>query len=87
LFVVRLASKLVGVGLIGSRFVEGPIHYVSWLMATALSFGVIFAQVGLSTNLIDPDQFSILVMIIVMSAVIPTIVAERLNPWGEKSDR
>jgi Kef-type K+ transport system membrane component KefB len=87
LFVVRLASKLVGVGLIGSRFVERPIHYVSWLMATALSFGVIFAQVGLSTNLIDPDQFSILVMIIVMSAVIPTIVAERLNPWGEKSDR
>ena len=86
LFVVRLASKLGGVGLVGRRFFDGPVHYISWLMATALSFGVIFAQAGLSANLISSDQFSILVMVIVLSAVIPTLVAQRcFDPWGEKN--
>lgn len=86
LFVVRLASKLAGVGLVGRSYLTGPVHYISWLMATALSFGVIFAQVGLSSNLINSDQFSVLVMVIVMSAVIPTLVAQRaFDPWGEKN--
>ena len=86
LFVVRLASKLAGVGLVGRKYLTGPVHYISWLMATALSFGVIFAQVGLSSNLINSDQFSVLVMVIVMSAVIPTLVAQRaFDPWGEKN--
>ena len=86
LFIIRLASKLAGVGLIGRGRVDGPVHYIAWLMATALSFGVIFAQAGLSSGLIDADQFSILVMVIVMSAVIPTLVAQRgFDPWGEKN--
>jgi Kef-type K+ transport system membrane component KefB len=86
LFAVRLVSKLAAVGLVGRKCVVGPVHYISWLMATALSFGVIFAQAGLSSNLISSDQFSILVMVIVMSAVIPTLVAQRcFDPWGEKN--
>jgi Kef-type K+ transport system membrane component KefB len=86
LFIIRLASKLAGVGFVGRKCVDGPVHYIAWLMATALSFGIIFAQVGLSSNLIDADQFSVLVMVIVMSAVIPTLVAQRgFDPWGEKN--
>ena len=86
LFGVRLASKLAGVGFMGRKYVDGPVHYISWLMATALSFGVIFAQAGLASNLISSDQFSVLVMVIVMSAVIPTLVAQRaFDPWGEKN--
>jgi Kef-type K+ transport system membrane component KefB len=86
LFIIRLASKLAGVGFVGRKCVDGPVHYIAWLMATALSFGIIFVQVGLSSNLIDADQFSVLVMVIVMSAVIPTLVAQRgFDPWGEKN--
>ncbi len=88
LFVVRLAAKLAGVGMVSKNVVGGPILYITWLMATALSFGVIFAQVGLSSNLINTDQFSILIMVIVMSAIIPTVVAQRyFDPWSETNGR
>jgi hypothetical protein len=56
-------------------------------MATAPSIGVIFAQAGLSSNIISSDQSSIMVMVVMMSAVLPTLVAQRaFDPWGERNE-
>ncbi|MGH9194457.1 MAG: hypothetical protein ACRD1T_01795 [Acidimicrobiia bacterium] len=48
------------------------------LMATGLTFGSISALFGLSHNLIDRSQYSQLVTTVILSALVPTLIAQRL---------
>jgi Kef-type K+ transport system membrane component KefB len=47
------------------------------LMSTGLTFGTISSLYGLSAGIIDKTQFSLLITVVVLSAVIPTAIAER----------
>jgi Kef-type K+ transport system membrane component KefB len=47
------------------------------LMSTGLTFGTISSLYGLNAGIIDATQFSLLVTVVVLSAVIPTAIAER----------
>jgi uncharacterized membrane protein len=44
-------------------------------MSTGLTFGTISALFGLSHHLIDKSQYSILVAVVIGSAVVPTLIA------------
>jgi hypothetical protein len=46
-------------------------------MSTGLTFGTISSLYGLTAGIIDRTQFSLLVTVVVLSAVVPTAVAER----------
>ncbi|MCA1709280.1 MAG: hypothetical protein LC808_40770, partial [Actinobacteria bacterium] len=46
-------------------------------MSTGLTFGTISATYGLTTGIITQAQFSVLVTVVVLSAVIPTAIAQR----------
>jgi hypothetical protein len=46
-------------------------------MSTGLTFGTISALFGLNAGVIDTTQFSLLVTVVVLSAVVPTAIAER----------
>lgn len=46
-------------------------------MSTGLTFGTIYALFGLNAGIIDSTQFSLLVTVVVLSAVVPTATAER----------
>ena len=46
-------------------------------MSTGLTFGTIASLYGLNAGIIDKTQFSLLVTVVVLSAVIPTAIAER----------
>jgi len=47
-------------------------------MATGLTFGSISALYGLTHGLIDEKQYSVLLTVVIASAVLPTLVAQRL---------
>jgi hypothetical protein len=47
------------------------------LMSTGLTFGTISALFGLNAGIVDTTQFSLLVTVVVLSAVVPTAIAER----------
>lgn len=51
--------------------------FTTLLMSTGLTFGTISALYGLNAGIIDKTQFSLLVTVVVLSAVIPTAIAER----------
>jgi Kef-type K+ transport system membrane component KefB len=51
--------------------------YTSLLMATGLTFGTISALFGLNNKIIDQTQYTILVTVVILSAVIPTLIAQR----------
>jgi hypothetical protein len=51
---------------------------VALLMSTGLTFGTIGSQAGLSMGVITREQFSVLVCVVILSAVVPTAVAQTL---------
>jgi hypothetical protein len=46
-------------------------------MSTGLTFGTISALYGLNAHIIDRTQFSLLVTVVVLSAIVPTAIAQR----------
>lgn len=78
LLAVKVGAKFVGVWPL-TRFFrmssrEG--NFVTMLMSTGLTFGSISALFGLSHNIIDQGQYSVLVTVVIGSAVVPTIIAQ-----------
>ena len=58
------------------------------LMSTGLTFGTISSLYGLSAGIIDKTQFSLLITVVVLSAVVPTAIAERwFVPDAERERR
>jgi Kef-type K+ transport system membrane component KefB len=78
-FLVKMAAKGVGVFpfAIGFGFGRRRSAYTTLLMATGLTFGTISALFGLTNGYITRAQYSVLVTVVILSAVVPTLIAER----------
>ncbi len=46
-------------------------------MSTGLTFGTISSLYGLNVGIINQTQFSLLITVVVLSAVVPTAIAQR----------
>lgn len=90
LFVVKIAFKLAGVYPAARRFLPEHANYTTLLMSTGLTFGTISATYGLSAGILDQAQFSVLVTVVVLTAIVPTAIAQRFFaplPTPQASDR
>ena len=78
LFVVKMVTKVIGVFPATRAFrIQGrQAWYTTMMMSTGLTFGSISALFGLTHGYIDRDQYSILVTVVVMTALIPTLIAQ-----------
>jgi Kef-type K+ transport system membrane component KefB len=76
LFAGKMVPKLVGVFPLARRFTAHGI-FTTLLMSTGLTFGTITSLYGLSSGIIDRTQFSLLVAVVVLSAIVPTAIAQR----------
>ncbi len=77
LLLVKLAAKIIGVYPLARRYVPQDTWYTTLLMSTGLTFGTISSLYGLNAGIIDQTQFSVLVTVVVLTAVVPTIIAQR----------
>jgi hypothetical protein len=59
------------------RYLPEGATYTTLLMSTGLTFGTISSLYGLNAGLLTNDQFSVLVTVVVLSAVVPTWIAQR----------
>ena len=50
--------------------------YTTLLMSTGLTFGSISALFGYTRGIITQDQYTILVTVVIGSAVVPTLIAQ-----------
>jgi len=92
LLLLKLATKTVGVWPLSRYFWmrRREANYTTLLMSTGLTFGTISALFGLQNKIIDQRQYSILVTVVILSAFVPTLIAERwfkpalrtMNAWG-----
>jgi Kef-type K+ transport system membrane component KefB len=80
LLLVKLAAKLVGVWPVAAAFKlpRRERTYTTLLMATGLTFGSIAALFGLTHHLIDQAQYTELVTVVILSAFVPTLIAQQL---------
>jgi Kef-type K+ transport system membrane component KefB len=80
LLLVKLAAKMAGVWPVARAFRLPPRErsYTTLLMATGLTFGSIAALFGLTHHLISKTQYTELVTVVILSAFVPTIIAQQL---------
>lgn len=74
---VKLAAKTAGVYPFARRYVPADAKFTTLLMSTGLTFGTISSMYGLSAGIIDRGQFSVLVAVVILTAVLPTFVAQK----------
>lgn len=77
LFLIKIAMKFVGVYFLAKKYIPQGSMYTTLLMSTGLTFGTISSIFGLSLGIINQAQYSILVGVVVASAVIPTFIAQK----------
>jgi Kef-type K+ transport system membrane component KefB len=78
LFSAKIAFKFLGVYPSTRRYKtpRQEAMYTTLLMSTGLTFGAIAAMFGLTHDIIDRSQYSILAASVIATAVIPAIIAD-----------
>ncbi|HEY5662226.1 MAG TPA: cation:proton antiporter [Gaiellaceae bacterium] len=77
LFVAKMVPKLVAVYPLARRYTSPHTVFTTLLMSTGLTFGTITSLYGLDAGIIDRTQFSLLIAVVVLSAIVPTVIAQR----------
>ncbi len=77
LFAAKMVPKLVGIYPLARRFTAPHAVFTTVLMSTGLTFGTISSLYGLNAHIIDRTQFSLLITVVVLSAIVPTAIAQR----------
>lgn len=84
LLALKMATKFLGILPLTRifRFDRREGMYTTLLMSTGLTFGTICALFGLTNDIIDQQQYTLLVTAVIASAVVPTLIAQK---WFEPS--
>ena len=77
---VKLATKYLGVRPLAVFFglPTREATYTTLLMSTGLTFGSISALFGLTHGIIDRGQYTVLLTVVILSAFVPTLLAQQL---------
>ena len=76
---VKVGAKVAGVWPTARAF-GMPVreaNYTTLLMSTGLTFGSISALYGLTNGYIDQAAYTVLVTVVILSAIVPTLIATR----------
>jgi Kef-type K+ transport system membrane component KefB len=84
LFVAKMVPKFGGVYPLARRYTAPHATFTTLLMSTGLTFGTITSLYGLNAGIIDRTKFSLLIAVVVLSAILPTAIAQRFfQPHAE----
>ena len=85
-FLTKMLTKMIGIRPLTGRFGLKPRlgNYTTLLMSTGLTFGTIAALFGLSHGYISTTQYTVLVTVVILSAIVPTMFAQRFfQPYSQ----
>jgi Kef-type K+ transport system membrane component KefB len=80
LLALKMITKFAGVMPLCRMYFmrQREANYTTLLMSTGLTFGTISALFGLQNKIIDQKQYSILVTVVILSAFVPTLIAQKM---------
>lgn len=97
LLAMKMITKFIGVWPLSRVFYmrSREANYTALLMSTGLTFGTISALFGLQNKIISQEQYSVLVTVVILSAFVPTLIAQKffqptlrtMNAWGRLYQR
>ena len=79
LLAAKILPKFAGVYPLSRRYRAPHAAFTTLLMSTGLTFGTITSLYGLQSGIIDRTQFSLLITVVVVSAIVPTAIAQRFS--------
>jgi Kef-type K+ transport system membrane component KefB len=92
LLLLKMMTKTIGVWPLARLHYMNrrEAAYTTLLMATGLTFGTISALFGFQNKIIDQQQYTILVTAVILSAFVPTLLAQKffqpskdaMHKWG-----
>jgi Kef-type K+ transport system membrane component KefB len=88
-FFSKTAAKFLGLYPAGAAFglARRVNLYTNLMMSTGLTFGTISALYGLTHGIIRQDQYSVLVVTVILTAIIPTVIAQAFfEPKGKERE-
>jgi len=88
-FLAKSLSKFLGLYPAGVlfRFTTKINLYTTLMMSTGLTFGTISALYGLTHRIINRQQYSVLVVVVILTAIIPTLIAQSFfEPKGRERE-
>ena len=76
---VKMTTKFIGILPLTRyfKFEKREGMYTTLMMSTGLTFGTISALYGFTNHIIDQTQYTILVVGVIGSAVVPTLIAQK----------
>ena len=77
LLAVKLILKSTAVHPLARRYARHHAAFTTLLMSTGLTFGTVSATYGYTAGIINRAQFSVLLSVVVLTAVLPTAIAQR----------
>jgi Kef-type K+ transport system membrane component KefB len=77
LVAAKMVPKLSLVYPLARRHARPNAAFTTLLMSTGLTFGTISSLYGLTAHIISRTQFSLLITVVVLSAIVPTAIAQR----------
>jgi Kef-type K+ transport system membrane component KefB len=80
LLLLKLASKGIPILPLARRYANSHAMYFTLILTSSLTMGLISATHGLREGYLNSTQYSILVLVVIGAAVIPTFIAQR---WFE----
>jgi Kef-type K+ transport system membrane component KefB len=86
LFLLKIVAKFIGVFFLARKYIPSGSTYTTLLMSTGLTFGTISSVFGLNAGYINQVQYSVLVGVVIASAVIPTFIAQKWFMPVEEED-
>jgi len=88
LFAVKTIAKIVGVLPLARAFKFGgrDSGYLTLMMATGLTFGTISSLYGLTHHYINQAQYTALVTVVILTAIVPTAIAQILFKPSEEPE-
>ena len=81
LFFAKVGAKFLGVlppARLLFRYGAANANYLTLMMATGLTFGTISSLYGLTHHYINQAQYTALVTVVILTAIVPTAVAQAL---------
>jgi Kef-type K+ transport system membrane component KefB len=88
-FLAKSLSKFLGLYPAGVlfRFTTKINLYTTLMMSTGLTFGTISALYGLTHRIINRQQYSVLVVVVILTAIVPTLIAQSFfEPKGKERE-
>jgi Kef-type K+ transport system membrane component KefB len=85
-FVVKVVAKVIAVfpAARAIRYKTSDAAYLTLMMATGLTFGTISSLYGLAHGYISQAQYTVLVTVVILTAIVPTMIAQRHFPPSQE---